>query len=136
MSHTPHAAPAFKLAYTIFYVENVPDTLAFYERAFGFARKFLHEEGDFGELDTGSTSLSFCSHKLLQQTGKTPSHPIAGKPCFEIVLTTADVAAAVIHAVQAGASLIQPPEQMPWGQTVAYVADPNGFLVEICTPMG
>ena len=42
MSHTPHAAQAFKLAYTIFYVENVPDTLVFYERAFGFARKFLH----------------------------------------------------------------------------------------------
>jgi lactoylglutathione lyase len=115
MSQTAHAAPTFKLAYTIFYVDNVPDSLAFYERAFGFARKFLHEEGDWGELDTGSTSLSFCSHKLLRQTGKTPSHPSAGKPCFEIALTTADVAAAVSHAVQAGASLIQPPEQMPLG---------------------
>jgi lactoylglutathione lyase len=25
---------------------------------------------------------------------------------------------------------------MPWGQTVAYVRDNNGFLVELCTPMG
>lgn len=25
---------------------------------------------------------------------------------------------------------------MPWGQTIAYVADINGFLVELCTPMG
>jgi len=24
---------------------------------------------------------------------------------------------------------------MPWGQTIAYVADINGFLVELCTPM-
>jgi hypothetical protein len=31
---------------------------------------------------------------------------------------------------------VQPPEQMPWGQTVAYVADLDGFLVELCTPMG
>jgi catechol 2,3-dioxygenase-like lactoylglutathione lyase family enzyme len=26
-------------------------------------------------------------------------------------------------------------ETMPWGQTIAYVADPNGFLVELCTPV-
>jgi len=26
-------------------------------------------------------------------------------------------------------------EVMPWGQTIAYVADINGFLVELCTPM-
>lgn len=25
---------------------------------------------------------------------------------------------------------------MSWGQTVAYVADLNGFVVELCTPMG
>jgi len=25
---------------------------------------------------------------------------------------------------------------MPWGQTIAYVADINGFLVELCTPDG
>ncbi|MDR7307276.1 hypothetical protein J2X15_002563 [Rhodoferax saidenbachensis] len=29
-----------------------------------------------------------------------------------------------------------PQEVMPWGQTIAYVADSNGFLVELCTPMG
>jgi lactoylglutathione lyase len=130
------AAPLLKLAYTIFYVENVPETLAFYERAFGFKRKFLHEAGDWGELDTGSTSLSFCSHQLLRQSGKTPAHPSIEKPCSEIALTTTEVNAAVEHAVASGAKLIQQAEEMPWGQTVAYVADPNGFLIEICTPMG
>lgn len=56
-------------------------------------------------------------------------------PSFEIAFTTDDVAAAVVRAVAAGAPLMQPPEQMPWGQTVAYVADLDRFLVEICTPM-
>ncbi|MHA7600020.1 VOC family protein [Alicycliphilus sp. T452] len=51
-------------------------------------------------------------------------------------MTTADVVAAVERAVRAGAALVQPPETMPWGQTVAYVHDNNGFLVELCTPMG
>ena len=35
-----------------------------------------------------------------------------------------------------GARLVQAPEAMPWGQTVAYVADLEGFLVELCTPVG
>jgi hypothetical protein len=31
---------------------------------------------------------------------------------------------------------MRPLEVMPWGQTIAYVADINGFLVELCTPVG
>ena len=39
-------------------------------------------------------------------------------------------------AVAAGAKSVSKPEKKPWGQTVAYVRDNNGFLVELCTPMG
>jgi uncharacterized glyoxalase superfamily protein PhnB len=39
-------------------------------------------------------------------------------------------------AIAAGAQPMRPVEVMPWGQTMAYVADINGFLVELCTPMG
>jgi uncharacterized glyoxalase superfamily protein PhnB len=46
------------------------------------------------------------------------------------------VPAAVARAEAAGAKVVQPATQMPWGQTVAYVTDLDGFLVEICTPMG
>jgi lactoylglutathione lyase len=46
------------------------------------------------------------------------------------------VPAAVARAVAAGAALKQEPQDMPWGQTVAYVVDLDGFLVEICTPLG
>ncbi|MFO0110274.1 MAG: VOC family protein, partial [Alphaproteobacteria bacterium] len=34
------------------------------------------------------------------------------------------------------AAPLKKPEQKPWGQTVAYVRDLNGFLVEICSPVG
>jgi len=30
---------------------------------------------------------------------------------------------------------VSEPETKPWGQTVAYVRDRNGFLVELCSPM-
>lgn len=122
-----------KLGYTILYVPDVPAALAFYEQAFGLARRFLAEGSDFGELDTGTTALAFSSHELLRQMGQSP---VPAAHCFEIALVTDDVPAAVARAVAAGATLTHPPRQMPWGQTVAYVADLNGFAVELCTPVG
>ncbi|MCJ0763363.1 VOC family protein [Variovorax terrae] len=124
-----------QFGYTIIYVEDVAQTITFYEAAFGLQRRFLHEGGDYGELETGSTALAFSSLKLMAQLGKNPQRASAGAPCFEIAFTTPDVAAAVARAVSAGARLVQAPEQMSWGQTVAYVADRNEVLVELCTPM-
>lgn len=71
----------------------------------------------------------------MTELGKHPLPPRAEAPSSEIAFTTGDVAAALALALEAGAGLVQSPQQMPWGQTVAYVADPDGFLVEICTPM-
>jgi YD repeat-containing protein len=31
---------------------------------------------------------------------------------------------------------MEDPKTKPWGQVVAYVRDKDGFLIEICTPMG
>jgi catechol 2,3-dioxygenase-like lactoylglutathione lyase family enzyme len=128
-------AIAMQLGYTILYVQDVRKTIAFYTAAFGLQARFIHESGDYGELDTGSTSLAFCAHAMLQQMGKTPSAADAKAPCFEIALVTDNVPAALTQALAAGAEKIQDPKQMPWGQTIAYVADLNGFLVELCTPV-
>ncbi len=125
-----------QLGYTILYVPDVPATLKFYEAAFGLTTRFLHEGGDYGELNTGSTTLAFSAHSLMQQLRKNPQPANPAAPCFEIALCTADVPAALEHAIAAGAKPMRPVELMPWGQTIAYVADINGFLVELCTPVG
>ena len=124
-----------QFGYTILYVEDVPATLAFYGRAFGLSTRYMHESGSYGELETGATALAFVSHALLTQIGKTLQPPQLDKPTSEIALVTDDVAAAVKRAVDAGAKPVQEPTAMPWGQTIAYVGDCNGFLVEICTPV-
>jgi catechol 2,3-dioxygenase-like lactoylglutathione lyase family enzyme len=123
------------LAYTILYVQDVARSLAFYQAAFDLKLRFQHESGDFGELETGTTRLAFSSHALMTQLGKSPAPPDAAAPCFEIAFSTEDVPAAVARAVAAGAVLKQAPQDMPWGQTVAYVIDLDGFLVELCTPL-
>jgi lactoylglutathione lyase len=121
--------------YTILYVEDVAEAAAFYAQAFGFAAKMVHESGDYAELDTGATTLAFSARRLMRELGKTPAEADAHRPVFEIAFETEDVAAAVQKAVSAGAVLMKEPAEMPWGQTVAYVADRSGFLIEICTPV-
>lgn len=57
--------------YTILYVDDVPSSLDFYERAFGLKRGFMHEGGDYGELITGETKLAFSSRDSVPGTGVT-----------------------------------------------------------------
>ena len=126
--------------YTIIYVEDVAATLRFFTTGFGFTQRFLTPEGDYGELNTGTTTLAFASNTLA---GSNLDH--AGgfarldaeslPPAVSITLVAADVAATVAAALDAGAVRYVDPIDKPWGQTVAYVLDPNGLLVEIATPV-
>jgi len=124
-----------QFGYTILYVDDVASTLDFYGQAFALPTRFLHDSGTYGELETGVTALAFASRAMLRELGKTPQPPSLARPTSEIALVTHDVASAVERAVAAGATLVQAPKAMPWGQTIAYVGDLNGFLVELCTPM-
>jgi len=125
-----------KFKYTILYVKNVEQSLTFFSKAFGLKRKMLHESGDYGELDTGNTILSFSAIELMRSLGKSPANAIADEHTFEIAFETDNVAEALATAITAGAKLVQDAEEMPWGQTTAYVSEENGFLIEICTPVG
>lgn len=124
-----------KLRYTILYVDDVARTIDFFERAFGLTRGMLHPSGDYGELATGETKLSFSSKRLMRELGKSPGQATPEAPVFEIAFETDDVPSAVAKAQEAGATLLQAPREEPWGQTTAYVTEQNGFLVEICTPV-
>lgn len=127
-----------KFAYTILYVQDVAQAISFYEAAFGLVRGFVHECGDYGELQTGSTTISFASLGLAEtniEGGVTPSEIQHRPPAFEIAFSTHDVVAAFDRAVAAGALPATPPTLKPWGQTVSYVRDLYGNLVEICTPI-
>ena len=128
-----------KFGYAIVYVSSVSDSLAFYEKAFGFKTRFLHDSGQYGELDTGTTRLAFASLELGEMNFG-PDHfvPVSvhSKPLgIELAFVTDDVAAAYANAVNAGALPLHPPADKPWGQTVAYVRASEGTLIELCSPM-
>ena len=129
-------SPAVKLGYVIVYVPNVEEAVRFYEQAFGLARRFVHESGEYAELETGQTALAFANEKAstithafaLNRAGTTP----AG---VEVALVSADPRAAFAKAVAAGAVAVLEPTVKPWGQTISYVRDLNGFVVELCSPV-
>ena len=127
-----------QLGYTIVYVPDVAQSLAFFEQAFGLKRRFLHESGEYGELETGATTLAFASLAMGRSNlpqGFVVASESAQPLGFEIALITPDVASAHARALQAGATDIKLPEAKPWGQTVSYVRCPDGVLVELCSPM-
>lgn len=121
--------------YTILYVADVPAALDFYQNAFGIDLFFLHEGKDYGELRTGETKLAFSSRDLIRRLGKSPIPAQAEAPTFEIAFEVNDVLAAFDKAIKAGATSQQEPRDEPWGQTTSYVSDPDGYLIEICSPV-
>lgn len=135
------STPTVSLGYVILYVKDVAGALAFYEAAFGLAKRFFHEEGGkaYGELETGATRLAFASVGMAKEhlgrdvvAASLEKAPLG----VEIALVTADVGALYARALKAGASAVSEPAQKPWGQTVAYLRDKEGHLVELCTPVG
>ena len=127
-----------KFAYTILYVTDVHRAVAFYEEAFGLEKRFIHESGQYAEMETGGTALSFVANELAHSNlpdgfqENALSRPPAG---IEIAFTTGDVQAAFSQAVEAGAVAVAEPVTKPWGQQVAYVRDLDGVLVEIASPL-
>lgn len=127
-----------KFGYTIVYVSSVPETLAFYEKAFGFQVRFLHDSSQYGELETGGTTLAFASLEMGEANldGKfVPVSATTNPPGIELAFVTKDVQSAYAKAVSAGAKAVQAPTQKPWGQVVAYVRAAEGTLIELCSPI-
>ncbi len=128
-----------KFGYTIVYVPNVEASLAFFEKAFGLERRFLHESGTYGELATGETALAFAAHELGDMNfpgGHVAAHSSEQPLGVEVAFVTTDVRSAHAHAIAAGATQLSAPVAKPWGQVVSYVRCPDGTLVELCTPIG
>jgi lactoylglutathione lyase len=126
-----------RFGYAILYVRDVSASLDFYERAFGQRRRFLHDSGDYAELETGSTALAFAALDLAASNlpdGFRPAPTDESAPAFEVCFVSEDVAAAFERAVGAGAEPVSAPHTKPWGQDVAYVRDIDGNLVEIASP--
>lgn len=120
-----------RYASTILYVSDTAAAVEFYGRAFGLEPGFTSPDASYATLGGESSGLAFATHEMAPQVSGTREAP-AG---FEVWLETDDVPAAYSRAVEAGAEAVAEPVEKPWGQTVAYVRDLNGTLVELGEPV-
>jgi lactoylglutathione lyase len=127
-----------KFGYTIMYVRDVPQTVAFYEKAFNLKQRFIHESNQYGEMETGQTTIAFADNQLAQSnlpSGFQENSLLNPPHGMEIGFVVDDVQDAFNCAVEAGAINVVQPKIKPWGQTVAYVRDLDGVLISINSRM-
>ena len=130
-----------RLAYTVVYVADLDATLRFYERAVGAVVRYVHESGQYAELETGPVTLAFTQDELSITAlddlpgGYCPNRPDQPPAGVDLAFATDDVHAAFATAVAAGATPVSMPKVKPWGQTVGYLRDLNGVLFELGTPI-
>jgi catechol 2,3-dioxygenase-like lactoylglutathione lyase family enzyme len=123
-----------KFSHTGLFVKDVPQSVAFYEQAFGMKKRFIHENNQFAEMEMGEAVLHFAASEAVRanltegfQENSLTNLPSGIELCFE----TDHVEAAFSRAVEAGATAYAEPKVRPWGQMVAYVRDLDGILIEI-----
>ncbi|MEO7065548.1 MAG: VOC family protein [Rhodanobacter sp.] len=106
----------------------------FYEEITGIAVKMYTE--DFGELKTPACTLAIASTRTLQFFGEDVARPADNHSAI-IEFRVDDVDAEFGKLADViGASLVQPPTTMPWGNRSLLFRDPDGNLVNFFTPMG
>lgn len=128
-----------RFRYSCIIVKDVPATVAFYEKAFGFGLRFMHPSKAYAELETGATLLSFfgeafiANNKLLGDLPSRPVRPDDAPTTALLAFDTDTLEQDWQRAIAAGATVVKKPEPKPWQQTVGYLRDPDGIVIELCT---
>jgi lactoylglutathione lyase len=121
-------------AFPVVVATGVVQTVEFYERL-GFERHFQLPEGDdpgYVGLRRGDAEVSVVTAEWPAQYGLAMGEAVR----FEMFVYVDDLDALVEELRSAGTPVLREPETMPWGERVAYVADPDGNPVALATEPG
>lgn len=120
------------MKYVILYVSDFEKTIDFYKGILGLPVKM--QQDTYVEFDTGATTLSINTRKDVKKlTGLNVPKGSVPTQTFEVGFVVEDVVATMEPLRQQGVTILKEPVTKPWGQTVAYIADPDGHYIEICT---
>jgi uncharacterized glyoxalase superfamily protein PhnB len=117
----------------VFPIVNCADlagTVAFYREVFAGEQTYRFPpegEPDYVSLRIGDGQISFGRGTGPAMYGDTPL-PASGH-AVDICLYVADLSATIERARSAGVRIPVEPAAMPWGETVAYVQDPEGTML-------
>ena len=117
-------------AFAVIFATNVERSAVFYEQ-FGFQRFFqLPPEGEPGYVGLKRGASEFA---IVSKDWPLDNYQLAmGEgPRFEMFIYVKDVDAAIERLGGSGTSVLKDPEDMPWGERIAYVVDPDGNPVAL-----
>jgi lactoylglutathione lyase len=119
---------AFRDAFPILYVGDVPRAIDFYVSTFGFEVGFrwpAEGEPTFAYLRLAPLGIAV--------SRRAADHNSGGD--FELCLYADDVDEAAARLRAAGAEEVMPPQDEPWGERRTYFRDPDDTLLHVCAPL-
>jgi steroid delta-isomerase-like uncharacterized protein len=125
---------------TILAVDDLPRSVDFYRRAFGWA--LAVDVPVYAELALpGGMRLGLYGREgFARAAGAAPGRPAAGAPGAvaptELYLHVDDLDAAVERLAAAGARPLSARAARDWGDEAAYFTDPDGHVVVVARPLG
>ena len=118
-------------AFPILYVASVPRSLEFYEGVLGFEPGYRWP----AEGEPGFVVLRIGESVIAIATSSAPAEllgiRVGSEPRFELCLYADDVDETVAMIAARDVPVLREPEEMPWGERMAYVVDPDGNPVQI-----
>lgn len=122
------------LRYVVLYVKDLKCSITFYRDLLGLPIRAEH--GTYVEFETGSTVLVMNTRENTAEiTGLNIPESINHSQTFELGFIVEDVNTIVEKLRDHEVPIISEPVTKPWGQIVAYVADPDGHFIEICSAL-
>jgi lactoylglutathione lyase len=121
----------FREAFPIIYAHDVDRLVTFYVEAFGFELGMRFP--DDGTIEYAFLKLPPLGIGIGRYPESSASGTMAppGRPGFELWIYAEDVDDAVERVCAAGATLLEPAADQPWGERVAFVADPEGHPIHM-----
>lgn len=123
------------LRYIILYVSDFDQAYTFYKDVLQLSVKM--QQGTYVEFDTGQTTFAINTRdSVREEIGLIVPHETEKTATFEVAFTVEDVAQTTDILRAKGVQIVKEPVTKPWGQTVAYIVDPDGHYIEICSEVG
>jgi lactoylglutathione lyase len=122
------------LDYLVLVVSDLERSERFWREVVGAAHQ--HTSGPFAQFRLGEVRLGLFEAAAMAETlGRPVVVPDPGRAGFEVGFLVDDVDDEYAALVDAGATPVTEPADRPWGQRTAYVADPDGYLIELVRPL-
>jgi lactoylglutathione lyase len=120
---------AYTSAFPIIHTDDLQRMVAFYEGVMRLPVTYRYpdsKEAEFVVVAVGEAAIGLGTYVGVERLAGPQSR--GGRP-FEMCLYTDDLDEDLERLRKAGADVVREPEPQPWGERMAYAADPDGNLI-------